>query len=258
MKIVLGPGGTAGLGYEKGLKEIAEFGLGALEVEFTYGVRMKDSEAEKIAELAKKLKISLSIHAPYYINLASKEKAKIDASKKRILDSCRKGHILKAKKIVFHAGFYQGRDPENIYGMIKEQVLDLQKTIKKNKWKVRLAPETTGKRSQFGSLDELLRLKKDTGCSICIDFSHLLARDNKIDYDKVFKRLKKFKNIHCHFSGIEYTEKGEKRHKITEEKRIKELIRYAKKYDMNMTIINESPQPFEDSVKTLDILKKTR
>ena len=83
--ILFGPGGTAGLGYDDGIKEISKLGLGALEVEFTYGVRMLNEEAKKIGLLAKN--ISLSIHAPYYINLNSLENQKIGASRTRILQS---------------------------------------------------------------------------------------------------------------------------------------------------------------------------
>ena len=69
--IKLGPSGTSGLGYDAAFQEIHKIGLNALEVAFTYGVRMSNDEAKKVGELAKKSNISLSIHAPYYINLAS-------------------------------------------------------------------------------------------------------------------------------------------------------------------------------------------
>ena len=67
--IKIGPGGTAGLGYEHGLEKISELGLSALEVEFTYGVNMSNATAKKIKGVAKKLGISLSCHAPYFTNI---------------------------------------------------------------------------------------------------------------------------------------------------------------------------------------------
>jgi deoxyribonuclease-4 len=130
MKILFGPAGSAGLGNEEGVKHTKELGLEAMEVEFTYGVRMSNSDAKKVGEIAKKLGIKLSVHAPYYINLASKEKAKIEASKKRILQSCERAHYLNASPVVFHAGFYQGREKEEVYNLIKKEIIDLQKTIK--------------------------------------------------------------------------------------------------------------------------------
>ena len=121
--IRFGPAGSSGIGNLKGIELVKELGLDALEVEFTYGVRMQIPVAEQIGKLAKDLGIRLSVHAPYYINLASEEKEKISASKKRIIDSCIVGDRLGAKAIVFHAGFYQKKDPEEIYQTIKEGVV---------------------------------------------------------------------------------------------------------------------------------------
>ncbi len=171
--ILVGPGGTSGLGYIEGLKRIHELKLQCLEVEFTYGVRMSNAEAKRVGEMAKKLSIVLSVHGPYYINLASLEKEKVVASKKRILDSCERAHYLGAKYVVFHAGFYQKKDKEEIYQIIKKELMELQETIKKNKWNSKLCPETTGKKTQFGSLEELQRLKKEINVDYCVDFAHL-------------------------------------------------------------------------------------
>src|SRR3989344_7035422 len=253
--IKIGPAGTSGLGYEDGLAKCKELNLEALEVEFTHGIHMNNATAKEIGELAKKSNVELSIHCPYFINLASTEKSKVNASKKRILDSCERGNYLNAKYSVFHAGFYQKFSKEGCYSLVKKEIIDMNKVIKKNKWNVVLAPETTGKRSQFGSVDELLRLRKETKCELCIDFSHIKARDNKIDYDELFKKLKNINHLHCHFSGIEYTEKGERRHLITPENEIRELLKYIKKYNKDVTIINESPDPFGDCAKTKKLLK---
>lgn len=253
--IRIGPAGTSGLGYEEGLQKCKGLGLTCLECEFTYGVRIKNDEAKKVGALAKKLGISLSVHGPYYINLNSEERPKVHASKTRILQSCERGHYLGAKYIVFHAGFYQKQDREGTYQDIKKEIVDLLKTIKKKKWNVILAPETTGKASQFGDVDELLRLRKETKCSLTVDFAHVKARNNgKIDYDELFKKIKGIGHIHAHFSGIEWTAKGERRHLITEAKDIKELLKYMKRYKVDVTIINESPDPFGDCVKTRKVL----
>ena len=253
MAILIGPAGTGGSS-EEGFKLIKQAGLDAVEVEFTYSVWMKKDQAKKIKDLNKKLGLKLSIHAPYFINLASKEKEKIRASKYRILKCCEMGHLLGVKYIVFHAGFYQKQDPEDIYQLIKEHILDMLAVIKAKKWNVVLAPETTGKASQFGSLDELIRLKKETKCHLTVDFSHIKARNNgKIDYDEVMKKLKPLGHIHAHFSGIEWTAKGERRHLLTETKDIKELLEYLKKYKIDATIINESPDPFGDAIKMKEL-----
>ena len=120
-KIMIGPAGTGGSS-EEGFRLIKGKGLDAVEIEFTYGVWMKKSDALKLNSLNKELKLQFSIHAPYFINLAS-EKAK--SSKLRILKCCEIGNALGAKYIVFHPGFYQKKDPEEVYQTIKKEIVDM-------------------------------------------------------------------------------------------------------------------------------------
>lgn len=255
--------GPAGLGSIKdavsNLEEFHKLGIRACEIAFTYGVYIKNKEdAELIANAAKKLDIKLSIHAPYWINLNSKEKKKIDESKQRILDCCKVGQWLKAYRVVFHPGFYGGMDKEETYQSIKREILEMQSIVKKNKL-TQLAPETTGKINVFGSVDEISRLMKETGCRATIDFAHILAREKKVNHREVLEKLSdNSEQFHIHFSGIVYGEKGEIRHQVTKETEISELLgalkRYAKGKDI--VIINESPDPVKDSLKGIKILQK--
>ncbi|MBW2991759.1 endonuclease IV, partial [Candidatus Woesearchaeota archaeon] len=136
------------------------------------------------------------------------------------------------------------------YSAVKDAVIEMQGIIKKKRWKVKLAPETTGKLSQFGTVDELMKLRKETRCSICFDFSHLYARgQGRIDYDSVFKKLKPIRALHCHFSGIEYGERGERKHKNVEKVHFMPLSKALKKYKKDAVIICESPSPYKDAVK---------
>jgi len=251
--------GPTGLGPVKDaletLEDYKEQGFSCCEVLFTYGIYIKDKkDAEKIGKKARELGIKLSIHAPYWINLNSKDK--VSKSKERILKSCEIGHYLGAYRIVFHPGFYAGVDKEESYRNIKNAILEMEEVREKEKWNPELAPETTGKKNVFGSVDEILRLVKDTGCSFCIDFAHILAREGKVDYPVILKKFSKFKELHIHFSGIEYGEKGERRHKKTEDMRILELLNALKEdaKGKEIVIINESPYPIEDSAKTVKYL----
>ncbi|MBW2980283.1 TIM barrel protein [Candidatus Woesearchaeota archaeon] len=255
--IKIGPAGTSGLGYPDGFIHCKEIGLDALEVEFTHSVHMNNEKAKLAGQAARKLKLDLSVHAPYFINLASEEKPKITASKKRILMSCERAHYLGAKYVVFHAGFYGKKDHEEVYSIISNEIADMQKTIKAKKWNVVLAPETTGKPVQFCGLDTLLRLRKDVKCELCIDFAHMKARtQGKMSYDEMLDKLKGIKHIHSHFSGIEWTPKGERRHLLTQAKDIKELLSCLLKHKVDVTIINESPDPIGDALKMKKILEK--
>ena len=123
-KVRFGPAGIGGVKQAAdNLKEYKEAGFSAAEVEFTYSVYIKKNEdAKRIGAEAKKLGIMLSVHAPYYINLLSEDKKKIEASKKRILACCERGHYLGAKYIVFHAAYYGKYDKEKAYAFVKKQI----------------------------------------------------------------------------------------------------------------------------------------
>ena len=186
------------------------------------------------------------MYCSYYINLASDEEEKFVASKKRILDACERAQAMGAQNVTFHAGFYQKRTHEKTYQLIEKALRDLIKTISRKRWQVTLCPEVTGKPSQFGSFEELLRLKKETGCGLTVDFSHLYARHRgDIDYGRILDELPK--KFHAHFSGIEYGDKGERKHIKTTEKFFKPLAKELVRRDLDITIINESPEPFEDA-----------
>ena len=207
-KIHIGPAGLGSVDDAiSNLEKFASLGFKACGIAFTYGPYIKDQEkAEKIGEAAKKLGIQLSIHAPYFINLNSAEKQKVGASRQRILSCLKIGTWLQAKYVVFHPGFYGKMSKEETYENIKREILDLQATIEKKCWKIKLAPETMGKINVFGSVEQVARLVDETECSFCIDFAHILARDKKVDFDKIFKLFGKHKKWHCHFSGIIYGE----------------------------------------------------
>jgi deoxyribonuclease-4 len=244
--IKIGPAGSEGLGNLEGVRKVARMQLDCMEVAFTYGVRMSMEDARKVGSLAKKNGIILSVHAPYYINLASDEKEKIRASKKRILDACQRAQALGAQNVVFHAGFYQQRTAEQTFAMVRKAVVEIQTHLKRNRWKVRLCPEVTGKPSQFGSVDELLNLKKETGCSLCVDFAHLHARSRgQVDYGRILDKLPK--KFHAHFSGIEYGPKGERKHLKTTKRFFEPLAVEMLRHKVDATLICESPQPYKDA-----------
>lgn len=256
--IIFGP---AGIGSVKeavsNLEQYKKMGFGACEIPFTYQIFIKsEKDALEIGKKAKESGIKLSIHAPYWLNLNSEDKEKIEGSKKRILECCKIGEIMGAEIVVFHAGFYGKMSKEETFQNIKKAVLELLAEIKKNNWKIKIAPETMGKINVFGSAEEILRLAGETGCFFCVDFAHLWARSQgKMSYSEIYESFKKFPELHCHFSGIEFGEKGERSHKQTPESEIRKLLEILPK-NKNITIINEAPNPVSDSEKMLKIWGK--
>ena len=135
----------------------------------------------------------------------------------------------------------------------------MMKIIKEKAWDVELLPETAGRVSQFGDLDEIINLSLETGCNICIDPAHLYARNNgQIDFPEMFDKLEKLrkKEFHFHFSGINYGPMGERNHLVLDhspsfEDFAKELLRRK----VSATVISESPITWQDSLKMKKILE---
>ncbi len=257
--IKIGPSGSSGLGTLEGIRFVKEKGLQAMEIGFVRGVHMKNERAKEVGKRAKEAGVSLSIHAPYYINLSSVEIEKREASVKRILDSCERGHHLGATHVTFHPAYYGKLSPESTHGLVKAAMDSMQAYIREKGWSVKLAPETTGKVSQYGSLDETLRLSKETGCSLVVDFAHLYARDRgKIDYAAILDKIQKagHKHVQAHFSNIHYGLKGELNHLVLNgNPPFEPLAREFLDRDLDATIICESPITWEDALKMKEIFE---
>ncbi|NUN11321.1 TIM barrel protein [Candidatus Micrarchaeota archaeon] len=250
----------------EGLKCVKELGLGAMELEFVHGVRLTADKAMEVKEVNDSLGLKLSCHAPYYISLISKEHSKRKNSHKMILDSARALHVCGGGKVIFHPGFYGDWDKEKAFEEMKQEFLFLLDELKKEKLAVELRPEVTGKLSAWGSLEELMRMREETGIKYCIDFSHVHARSNGgLDSEKEWRKLfesiesangkKVFQDLHCHMQGVEFTPKGERSHLplSSESPPFKPLMQLLVEYDCSGTIISESPILESDAL----LMKKT-
>ncbi len=225
-----------------------EHGLDAMEVEFVHGVRMSADTARKIGEKAKG-RIALSVHAPYYINLCNPEK--VDASMKRIIDSAKIAEVLGANVVVIHPGFYGKLEKDECYNMVLDAFEKMTKETNVN-----LGLELMGKVSQFGTLDEIIKISKEVkGCVPVIDFAHAYARNlGKINYEEILEKMKSFKHIHAHFSGIRYGPKGEINHEPIGHPNFTDLAKLLKKKHIDITLICESPLLEKDALKMKEIV----
>lgn len=251
-----------------GIKTIKELGLDAMEVQFVRGVKMNEEKAKEVKMIADSLDITLSVHAPYYINLNAEEKKKIEDSIKRLIDTVRIGGIF-ARNIVFHPGYYMKSSKEGAYRNIRDNLKPIIEFIEQRGLKVKLRPETTGKPTQFGEVDETLNLCQELGLQPCIDFSHIHARMRGAmnSYEEFTSLLEKvedklseeaIKDLHIHVSGIEYGLKGEKRHLNLKESDFKfeELLKALKDFNADGIIIVESPNLEEDAMMLKRLWKK--
>jgi len=265
MKIFLGPAGipttVKNRGVIEGILEVSRLNLNAMEIQFTYGVNMKDEVAIEAERLSKEKGVLLSVHAPYYVNLNSGEEEKTKKSRERIISSLQKAHLMNASYVVFHPAYYGKSSPEECYERVKSEIEEIMEVVRMNRWKSIPAPETTGKRTQFGELDELLRLSEETGCSLCVDFAHIYARNGgKIDYREILDKLSSFDHIHSHFSGIEFGRNGERKHLTIESSKdsppLRPLLEEIVRRDLNITIISESPILEQDSLLMKRIIEE--
>ncbi len=260
--------GTAGVPHstpksssQAGVAQIRALGLDCMELAFVRSVRMGEKTAAAVRRTAEEERVRLSVHAPYYVNLNSPEADKVRASRGRILQAARVGWLCGAESIVFHPAFYHDDPPERVYERVKGHLEELVAQLRVEGNGARLRPETTGKRSQFGTLEELLRLSAEVeGVDPCVDFTHIHARtgqDNTYDEFAALLRLigtklgqAALKDMHIHLSGIEYGPSGERKHLNLAESdmRYVELLQALRDFEVEGLVICESPDLEEDAL----------
>lgn len=202
---------------------LRKIGLDAYEYEAGNGVRGSDEAFLKIGAEAKANGIKLSFHAPYFISLSGTEPSTRLKSVGYIKQSIDAAELMGAYIIVVHAGSAGKISRTEAVELAKDT---LWKTLEETEGtSVRIGIETMGKKNQLGTLEEVIELCKiDKRLYPVVDFGHLNARDqggvfvNADDYRRVFNLIAeglsddKARELHCHFSKIEYTAGGEKRH----------------------------------------------
>jgi deoxyribonuclease-4 len=243
------------------IERIKALGLDCLEIEFVKGVKMGFDTARKVREKAAALGVRLSVHAPYFINLNSEDPGKRLSSQERLLNTARVGAACGAGSVVFHAAFYGKDSAEKTYEAVKAELKTLLSIVRTERLPVTLRIETMGKRSQFGSLDEVLMLCHDIdGLQPCLDFSHLYAREGKVnsytDFHRVLSKVARklgpraLRNVHIHIAGIHYGDKGEIKHLNLEEAdfRYDEWLQALRDLAVEGLVICESPNLEEDAL----------
>jgi deoxyribonuclease-4 len=245
------PGTPAAIEYSRLL------GLDHLEIAWVQSVRVSDETCASIKATAEAHGITLSIHAPYYINLNSQTAELMRKSDERLLTAARKGFLAGARDIVFHPGSYHDQPPEEVYERVAEKLRELRAILDEEGVDVTLRPETMGKPAVFGTLDEALQLSRDIpGVLPCIDFAHLHARTGQLNsYDEFAAILdavevalgeRGLHSLHAHMSGIAYGPRGERQHLPLNEADLqyRALLQALIDRGARGTVGVEAPEPF--------------
>ena len=230
--VLFGPAGNSDSFYAQGHKHTYEafawlkgLGLGAFEYSFGRGVRIGQAAAEKIGCEAAKHGIALSVHAPYYINLATDNDEKATANTRFFVQTATAALWMGAKRIVFHPGSLGTFKRDTAFTLVKSGLVKVLETLdQKSLFGMQLCPETMGRVKQIGDLDEVIALcLLDERLVPAIDFGHLHARGHgalstEDDFAAVLNTMeqglgkKRASQFHAHFSRIEYSASGEKKH----------------------------------------------
>lgn len=263
MRPLFGPGGNSERFYAEGGKStkdaplwVKNFGLDAYEFEAGNGIRGSAELFSAIGRAAADAGISMSFHTPYFISLSGVEAEKRLKSIDYIRDSLNAAALMGAKTIVVHSGSAAKISREEAMYLASDTIARTLEAIPDNGVKIGL--ETMGKINQLGTLDEVIKLCKidKTRLVPVVDFGHLNARDlggvfcSADDYVRVFDKIaseldeEKAKNLHCHFSKIEWTGAGEKRHLTFEDQtygpQFEPLMEALYKHSLTPTLISES------------------
>ena len=283
MKALFGPAGNGELFYSKGYKAseqmpefLKNYGLDAYEYQCGNGVRIGEETAKKIGEEAKKNNIVMSLHSPYYINLANPDEEKREKSIDYIMQSMNAVKAMGGNRVVVHSGALQKMTREealeNAKITVKRAVCEQDKNGFSN---IHMCIETMGKINQLGTLEEVLEL-----CSIddrllpTIDFGHLNARTlgalNSYEaFLEIFEKIEdklghdRLNIFHSHFSHIEYTKGGEKKHLTFEDEEFGPDFKYVAEivYKKNLSpvfICESAGTQIEDSLSMKKMLENCK
>ncbi|MBQ9485241.1 MAG: TIM barrel protein [Clostridia bacterium] len=262
--IKFGPSGNSQAFFDAGYiksedsaKWVKNLGLDCFEYSFGRGVNLSDGKAKELAVVFKNCGVEISVHAPYYVNLANPDGDMAEKSIGYITESAKKVKLLGGNRVVFHPASQGKATREQAVELTQARFYTLRDRIyEQGLSDVIFCPETMGKIAQIGTVEEITEFcKTDKVFVPCVDFGHINAREQgslktQDDYEKILSYMidglgaEKMKNFHVHFSKIEYSARGEVRHLTFEDKiygpEFPPLAAALKKFGLEPYIVSES------------------
>lgn len=200
---------------------LREIGLDCYEYQCGKGVNVGEATARKIGQAALEQGISLSLHAPYFINLANPDPESLQKTIGYITSACLAADQMGARRVVIHSGALMKRTRREAQTIALKSLKEVLSACDEAGFAhMTLCPETMGKINQLGDLDEVLELcTLDERLVPCVDFGHLYARSLGRDEgaeacERMLDRMEEILGeerascFHSHFSHIEFTPGG--------------------------------------------------
>ncbi|MDO8655704.1 MAG: TIM barrel protein [Nanoarchaeota archaeon] len=245
-----------------GIKRVHTLGLDSMEIEFVQSVNLSLERAQEAKITARQEEVTLTCHGQYYVNLNAQDPAKLRASKERILKAaiiCEEAGVW---SLCYHLAFYLGQPQDRVYESVRQNTKEIIAQFKDQGIKVWLRPETGGKPTQFGELNELIKLSQDVEQVLpCIDWAHHHSRSNgkfntAAEFRLILNALEKglgrecLDNMHMHIEGIHYSEKGELNHLnlLESDFNYKDCLLLWKEFGIKGVATCESPNVEEDAL----------
>ncbi len=247
--------------YATAIPYLKEFGLDAMELLFVRSINVTDKNKDAILRNKLEYDFYLSAHGSYYINLNAETEAMRQASTDRIIAGMDALAKVEGRSLIFHPGYYLGSSKEAAYASVREHLSRLPHRG------IDYRLETTGKGTQFGTLEELVALCKEIdSCKLCIDFAHIHARNNGglksyRDFAGILQYVSDelgpaaLDDLHIHMGGIEYGVKGERNHLPLQESDFKYVacLEALRDFGVKGCVICEGPRVEHDAL----LLKRT-
>jgi len=217
--------------------------------------QINETDARKLGEESRKNDVHLSMHGSYFINLVGKHDV-VEASKRRMIACATGAEWMGANVMVFHPGFYGKFEKDYVLKTCIQTLREVRSEMDSLGLRVKLGPETMGRKFQVGTLDEIIAINREVeGTQLVVDWGHLHALHQGAfktveDIRKIASKVEDelgtqiLRSMHCHFSAIEFSNQGEKRHHPLDEgfgPDFRLLAEVILDFGMHPTLICESP-----------------
>lgn len=240
-----------------GLDEVKHLGLDGEEIQFGKGFFLKEEKFEEVRNKIQTLDLQTTIHGPFYVNLNAKERPKYHASISYITKAAKIGAAIGAKSVCFHPAYRFDNSSTELIKTVREALTEIEAYIKDANLDIHVRPESGGKKSQFGTLEELIEVCQGfEHIKPCIDFAHHMAvsggeLNNYAAFCGMLEQVKAglgpqaLKEMHLHAGSVAFTEKGETHALVLDDPesqfRYKELIQAFVEYDVEGWVTVETP-----------------